>query len=97
MSAIDILRTEYPGDEAWSYFVNIFRPAWTAAGHSFSSFVELGDEEVAIVLTATLGVNAVSWFLRPCGALGRKTPSEVLNMEPQGLLALRTLLMRMPR
>lgn len=96
MSAIDILRDEYPGDDAWSRLVDVYRPNWQAAGYSFSSFAELGDDEVAIVLSATLGSDAIPWFFRPCGALGRKTPSEVLKSEPQGLVVLRTLLMRMP-
>jgi hypothetical protein len=97
MSAIDILRAEYPGDEAWSRFVDVFRPAWDEARNTYSSFAELGNEEIAIVLSATLGSEAVPWCSRPCGALGRRTPSDVLKTEAHGLVILRTLLMRMPR
>ncbi len=97
MNVIDILRSEYPGDDSWSRLVDAVRPGWEAAGQGLSSFVELEDEELAIVLSATLGTEAATWYFRPCSALEQKSPSEVLKTGPRGLVVLRALLMRMPR
>lgn len=97
MSAIDVLRNEYPGDEAWAKFVTVFRPAWDLWQDKKLHSSILGDEEIAIVLTASMGVQAVDWFSRPIGALGKKAPGDILKNEPMGLNIIRTLLMRMPR
>ncbi len=97
MSAIDVLRDEYPGDGAWHQFVSVFRPAWDLWQDKDSYSLALGDQEVAIVLTASMGIHAPDWFAKPCGALGKRAPIDVLKNEPNGINIIRTLLMRMPR
>ena len=97
MSAIDVFRNEYPGDHAWREFVAVFRPAWQKWQDKDTYRLGLGDEEVAIVLTTTMGTYAADWFAKPCGALGKRTPIEVLTNERAGIVVIRTLLMRMPR
>ncbi|MBJ7314382.1 antitoxin Xre/MbcA/ParS toxin-binding domain-containing protein [Rugamonas sp. CCM 8940] len=97
MSAIDVLRDEYPGDDAWQRFVEVFRPAWGLWQEKDLYTSRLGDEEVAIVLTASLGVHAVDWFNNPCGALDTHVPIDVLRSSPSGMQIIRSLLMRMPR
>lgn len=97
MNAIDVLRDEYPGDLAWKRFVEVFRPAWESFKDRDDCAQEIGDEEIAIVLTASMGGHAMTWFRRPCGPLGSRSPSDVLLSENRGKNIVRTLLMRMPR
>jgi hypothetical protein len=96
MSALDVLKNEYPGDGAWREFVAVFRPAWDAWKDKDPFRSALGDEEIATVLAVAMGVRALDWFAAPCGALGRRTPIEVLKTEDCGVHMIRTLLMRMP-
>ena len=97
MSAINILRDEYPGDDAWQKFVAVFRPAWDSLQDKDSYRSSLNDEEIAIVLAASMGEHAPHWFNKPCGALNKRAPIDVLKNEPAGINVIRTLLMRMPR
>lgn len=97
MSAIDVLRNEYPGDEAWHRFVMVFRPHWVTWQDKDSYLAKFGDEEIAVVLTASMGTYSIDWFDKPCGALGKRTPADVARNEVLGNVILRTLLMRMPR
>jgi hypothetical protein len=97
MSTIDVLRDEYPGDDAWHRFVSVFRPAWeklTDKDHYRSKFI---DEEISIVLAVTMGGRADEWFNKPIGALGKRAPLDVMKSEPSGAKIIRSLLMRMPR
>lgn len=91
MNAIDVLGIEYPGDAAWQRFVDVFRPAW---GHwrEKGLYTEvLGDEEIAIVLTASMGSKSADWFNQPCKALEGRVPSDVLLTEQHGPQVVRTL------
>jgi len=97
MNVIDVLRSEYPGDAAWQRFVDVFRPSWKNWQDKSLYSKELGDEEIAIVLTASMGDRSTDWFNQPCKALGGRVPSEVLLTEQLGAQIVRTLLMRMPR
>ena len=97
MNAIDVLRNEYPGDVAWDLFVEVFRPNWHLWPEKELYQTKLGNEEFAAVLTASLGTNSCDWFEKPCGALDKKSPSDVLRNELNGVNVIRTLLMRMPR
>lgn len=96
MIAIDVLRDEYPGDDAWRQFVSVFRQAWSLWEDKDSYSSTLGDQEIAIVLTTSMGALALDWFTKPCGALGKRAPIDVLKNEPYGINIIRTLLMRMP-
>lgn len=96
MSAIAVLRDEYPGDAAWQRFVSVFRAEWAERTNRPYFMATIGDEDVAIVLAASLGERAIAWFKTPIGALDKRTPAEVQKL-PAGNRILRTLLMRMPR
>jgi hypothetical protein len=97
MSAIKTLHDEYPGDEKWQEFVDVFRRDWSEMKERDLYIQELGDEEVAIVLTSAMGEKSVRWFSQPCGALEKRSPVDVFKNEKSGLLIIRSLLMRMPR
>jgi hypothetical protein len=97
MSSIDVLRDEYPGDASWARFVDVFRPSWELRSDKRYVADRFGDEEIAIVLMASLKEDALDWFSRPSGALGKRSPADILQNEAQGLTILRTLQMRMPR
>jgi hypothetical protein len=97
MSAIDVLRDEYPGDLAWKQFVDVFRSGWTELQNKSFYNSAFGDEDIAIVLATSMGQHSTDWFNKPCGALGKRSPADVITNEPFGARIIRTLLMRMPR
>ena len=74
MSDLDVLITEYPGDEAWRNFVNVFQPAWAARADKDKLISIIGNTDLAIVLAAALDEKAASWFDRPIGALKGRSP-----------------------
>lgn len=96
MSVIYILRKEYPGDEAWKKFVSIFRPSWNSCGDKTTYLQALKNEELAVVLFATMGARSLDWFCTPVRALDNKSPEHVLSAEHEGLKILRSCIMRMP-
>jgi hypothetical protein len=96
MNAITVLCDEYPGDSAWGRFVDIYRPTWHLCKDKGLYISKIGDEEIAIVLSASMGEHAISWFDKACGALDKRAPSDVMSNEILGSRILRTLLMRMP-
>ena len=97
MSTIDVLRDEYPGDDAWQKFVSVFRPDWERLTDKELYRSKFGDDEIAIVLAVTMGSRADEWFNKPIGALGKRAPFDVMKNEPSGTKIMRSLLMRMPR
>jgi hypothetical protein len=96
MNAISTLATEYPGDSAWKAFVSVFDGLWTANSDKEKYLGTIENEEIALVLAARLGEDALRWFSSPCNALQGRTPDDVFRNEPRGVQILRTLLMRMP-
>jgi uncharacterized protein (DUF2384 family) len=97
MGAIQILRDEYPGDNAWDRFVAVFRPSWESRTDKEFYLRHLKSEDVAVVLAGDMGNRAIEWFSSPAQALENRSPRDVLESEQFGLLILRSLLMRMPR
>ena len=97
MSSLDVLRDEYPGEAAWQRLVAVFRPAWGGWQHNDELRVLLGDEDIAIVLTAEMGEEVRDWLDSPCRAFNGKTPADVFKSEPFGAVILKSLIMRMPR
>lgn len=89
--SIEVLVAEYPGDRAWSRFVAEF-PEVAAVVN-----LPLDDALLRKVLTAEMGSKARDWLRQPVSALGGRTPASVLTDHPQGTLAIRSLVMRMPR
>ncbi len=88
--SIDILIAEYPGDGAWKRFVCKFP-------NQPQPDLGIGDPTIERVLIADLGSFAKAWFQSPIGALEGRTPEDVARNHPQGLLAVRSAIMRMPR
>jgi hypothetical protein len=88
--SLDVLVAEYPGDHAWERFAGAFPSLDRAA------VLDLPDKAMARVLVAKLGSRAPQWLAQPIRVLDGRTPTEVLANYPQGILALRTALMRMP-
>jgi hypothetical protein len=97
MNVIDVLRNEYPGDDAWRAFVDVFRSPWADWQEKNLYSKELGDEEIAMVLATSMGARSKDWFNQPCKALGGRVPSDVFENEPLGKIIIRNLVMRMPR
>jgi hypothetical protein len=97
MASLDTLSAEYPGDAAWRQFVGVFLPSWLARSDKNKFVSVIGDSDFAVVLSTTLGDQAVTWFQSPIKALDGMAPAEVLTKLPYGQRALRTMIMRMPR
>jgi hypothetical protein len=97
MSAIAALRDGYPGYAAWKRFVNVFRLEWEQRGDRDLYREMFGDEDLAIVATASLSAHTAEWFNMPIGALDMRTVADVLKNEPSGIIIVRSLLMRLPR
>lgn len=89
--SIDTLVAEYPGERAWARFVASFPPPLEGTGDGY------GDPELTRVLVGELGDQAAQWMAKPVRVLEGRSPAEVLASHPQGLLAVRTAVMRMPR
>ena len=96
MSAIDILIDEFPGNDEWLQFVEVFRPSWEHVSDQQWLSKEIGNEEIAIVLNARMGNDAVAWMKQPIGALGNRSARDVLQNHSSGELAVKGLIMRMP-
>jgi hypothetical protein len=97
MSSLDVLRDEYPGEAAWQRLVAVFRPSWVGQQHKDELRALVGDEDIAIVLTAEMGEAVRDWLDSPCKAFSGKTPANVLKSEPFGAVIVKSLIMRMPR
>lgn len=96
MNAIEILKIEYPGDEAWENYLSVFVDSWGAHDERNLCLPAISDKKFAAILAVKLGENATSWFSSPCSALEGRTPKDVFENEPMGGRVLRALLMRMP-
>ena len=96
MNAIDVLIDECPGEEAWSSFVEVFRSAWENVSDKDNLVREIGDEDIAIVLNARMGYDAIAWVKQSIGALEQKSVLQVLKAGPSGKTAVKSLIMRMP-
>ena len=96
MNAIKVLADEFPGTEAWSSFVDVFRPAWENVSDKERFVHEIGNEDIAIVLSSTMGHEAIMWTRQAIGALDQKSVFQVLETGLSGELAVKSLIMRMP-
>jgi len=91
---LEILRDEYPGDEAWKKYVDCFRPDWEARQDQ-AQLREKLPEDLAIVLSWHFGDRAWRRHTQPVPTLGGKTPQSV-HSGPSGETILRTCIMRIP-
>ncbi len=96
MSAIEVLVDEFPGNDEWLRFVQVFRPSWQHVCDQRWLSEEIGNEEIAIVLNAQMGNDALAWMKQPIGALGNRSAHDILHNHSSGELAIKALIMRMP-
>ena len=96
MNALDILVDEFPGEEAWLSFVEVFKPAWENLMDKDHFVHEIGDEDIAIVLSARMGDDAITWVRKPIEALDQKSVLQSLAAGSFGETAVKKLIMRMP-
>ena len=95
MNAPVRLEQYYPGDEAWDRFVAAAPRGFENFGDSKTLQLALGgDTEMAAVVYAIVGDDAVDWALGPKEMLDGLSPAACLSDAPFRR-RLRTMLMRM--
>lgn len=97
MSSLEVLVEEFPGDKAWSDFLAAFKPSWENAQDKELFVQEIGNEDIAVVLHAMLGCDAISWMKQPIGALDGQSAHQVLRTHSAGEMVVKSLMMRMPQ
>lgn len=96
MSSLEVLIGEFPGDKAWSDFVAVFKRSWENVKDKEVFVQEIGSEDIAVVLHAVLGSDAISWMQQPISALSGQSAHQILRTHPAGERAVKSLVMRMP-
>ena len=96
MTALQILKREYPGNVAWRNDVAAFLIGWETNPDQKKFIGKFGDHEFSMVLSGLLGERSLAWFDRPTRALENLSPAEILNGIQDGRLILRSLIMRLP-
>lgn len=94
VTSLDVLRDEYPGNDAWASFVSSTfqrRDVSVLAPELITV-----DADIASVVTALLGDCSSDWWSTPVKALGGAAPSDVFHEVPSGAQIVRSLLMRFP-
>jgi hypothetical protein len=94
VSSIDVLRDEYPGDDAWDRYVD----AVSKISSPPKAILMLDglDLTTSQVICSLLGERAQSWWTSPVRALDDCSPFVTFRDNPAGRRILRTLLMRFP-
>ena len=93
MSVLEILRSEYPGHEAWEKF------CLAVSGVHFPDMLEVTvDRDIFAVATRKIGSadKACEWLQKEIPALDGKTVNQVFEFEHNGREIVRSLLMRLP-
>ena len=96
MSALQILKDEYPGEAAWQNYVAAFLVGWKAIPDQKKFIDKFRDYEISVVLSSLLGERSLTWFDRPIGALENLSPADVLKNDRNGKVIVRSLIMRLP-
>lgn len=96
MSQLELLINQYPGDAAWENFYNVFKDDWDRINDKSNYINVISDEKVAAVLAVKMGEQSLSWFSSGIPALDGQTPAQIFNSFPNGKLAIKNLIMRMP-
>jgi uncharacterized protein (DUF2384 family) len=96
MGAIDVLIQEFPGEDQWLEYVEVFRKVSNTLSDQSRLVGEVGNEEIAIVLNARMGQDAYTWIKQPIGALDNRSVQDVLSSHPYGEIAVKGLIMRTP-
>ena len=96
MTALQILKDEYPGDAAWQNYVAAFSIKWKTISDQKKFVDKFGDYEISVVLSSLLGERSLAWFDRPINALENLSPADVLKNIQGGKVIVRSLIMRLP-
>lgn len=97
MTAKIMLETYYKGDEAWQVFVSAFEEHWEKCYFKEELIGALnGQEDIALVVYASVKDRWKSWIDQPIPALDGLSPHDCVKNQIL-LRRLRTMLMRMPR
>lgn len=97
MSALETLRFEYPGDDAWAAYAAVFAPPADAIDPDMARMLVPQDEELASTLIGIMGrAEASAWIDRSIPALDAMSPAQVIATLPGGCRIVRHLVMRMP-
>lgn len=91
---IKTLQAEYPGDEAWDTFAKLYLCDDQPLLDHLAEL--LGDRSMANVICTKLGAQAEQWIGRPLSALEGNSVQGLINSGPDGAIAIRSMLMRMP-
>lgn len=91
---LQILRDEYPGEEAWKNYVDAFREEWDARQDQALLLAKF-PEDLAIPLAWHFGDRAWDWYTHAIPALGNRTPRSV-HRGADGDVILRSAIMRIP-
>lgn len=91
------LENYYKGDDAWKAFVMNFEQNWLKCDYQEELVRDLGgQEDIAVVIFATVNDKCRTWIHQPIPALDGLSPQECVKSQML-LKRLRTMLMRMPR
>lgn len=96
MSQLELLINQYPGDTAWENFYHVFKDDWNCLDNKDEYLHVISDEKIAAVIAVKMGNRGLSWFSSTIPALDGKTPAQVFYSSPNGKLAIKNLIMRMP-
>lgn len=93
----DNLENYYPGDDSWHRFAMLFADEWANCLFKDELLSALNDnEDIAMVIYASVRQNALQWIDESVPALNSITPRECMKTE-DGRKRLKTMLTRMPR
>lgn len=93
----NVLEEVYPGDAAWQHFAAVFAGEWHKCAFKEELVFQLsGNEDIAMVIYASIGDNAMAWLSHPVPALDQLSPFECMQ-NPRLIQRLKCMLMRMPR
>lgn len=92
-----LLEKYYKGGEAWSKFSSLFVDNWEKCKFKEELVKKFdGNVDIAMVVFASLGNEALRWSSEPVPALGNNSPIDCVS-SVEKMKRLKTMLMRMPR
>jgi hypothetical protein len=94
MAAIETLRREFPGSQVWRDYAKAVLGRVDAL--PTPTVFDGIDLETAQVIAVLVGDHASSWWSTSVSALEGASPAEIVAEYNDGLLIIRSLLMRFP-
>lgn len=97
MPTLDVLRDEYPGDDAWYKYAAVFRPSTIDADGKAVVQMVPQDESLAEALIGLFGPKeAAHWLRKPNDVLDGRSPNDVIMTFHDGYRIVRHAIMRIP-